>query len=105
MVQFRLGRTLFCLENLTSEQEQLLEDSWGPFYSRDGLLQDTDVSSSSKIWWIEFETNPAPKDIFPHYRRPNDVALLDKSTEERAYVKSWIDGSLGAIEASIQVVL
>ena len=41
----------------------------------------------------------------PHYYRQTDVALLDISTENHFRVQCWIDGSLGAIEASIQVIL
>jgi hypothetical protein len=99
----KLGRTAFQLLNLDQTQRQLLSTSWGPFSPIESDSSQSHSFSHLDEWLIDFKLGPPPKSCRPHYQRLHDVSIeLDLKTKQ---VMSWIDGSLGAIEATLQIIL
>lgn len=99
----KLGRTAFQLLNLSSTQRELLSSSWGIFSPTQIDPSLSHSSSQFDEWVIDFKLGPPPKSCRLHYQRLHDVSIeFDLKTKQ---VMSWIDGSLGAIEATLQIIL
>lgn len=115
-----LGRSAFELRGLSAEQRNELSRSWGPFIRSKSLSEGATSEEAThpiarwgralEEWIIEFRVGRARSHRPPDYYREHDLYLYDlsdqrSSAEEPRHIESWIDGSLGAIEATIQVAL
>ena len=117
-----LGKSSFTLKGLHHKQIQQIKSAWGPFLRLNQTEDDkTSAVFSSRSpqstnsqslpncsvqesWEIHFKHEQAPPNLVPDYQRADDLFLSIQCLQEKR-VLSWIDGSLGAIEASIQIVL
>ncbi len=114
LLRIQLGQTLFILQGLSSTQITELSQAWGPFLSvqhslstdkrTDSQMEKSQEGSAKETWFIQYKTEAWPQRLTSDYQRADDLFLVIESTVEKR-VLSWIDGSLGAIEASVQVIL
>ena len=117
--QVYLGNSIFILKGLNQEQIKKVHSSWGPFLklskagSHSSQVDQTLAHSDStphlarspiEPWVIQFRHDPPPSELKADYQRGDDLFLCISQPPQQHAV-SWIDGSLGAIEASIQVIL
>lgn len=115
----RLGNNTFVLKGLNQEQIQKLKISWGPFLQlaeasiQSGQVEKALIRSDSKLpivhsptepWVIQFRHDAPPNELQADYQREDDLFLCISDVSQQ-HATSWIDGSLGAIEASIQILL
>ena len=104
-LHLQLGSIQFQLQGLGTKEEALIREAWGPFI----LGQSKEIIARATIkeyWSVQYHKGSPPKGTHLCYQRLGDLWL-----SERAQVgalrcaDSWTDGSHGAIEATIQVLL
>lgn len=102
----QIGLSVFELRGLNESQELIVKEAWGPFVLSMSLESGNEPSLKAERCRIDFYLGPPPPDQEFCYQRADDLWLCDRSDEANLMsLISWTDGSLGAIEASVQVLL
>ena len=107
LLKVALGGINFELHGLDEEQQIRLRAAWGPFVLD---LYGAPESGETRSLWadliIHFIYAPRPSEVRPHFARGADLSLVFMSDQMgRGMIQSWVDGSLGSLEATLQVVL
>ena len=108
LLNVTLGEISFALCGLQESHLALLRPAWGPFIGeiRSYTKDYDDGLGFNADYVIRFFEGSAPDDIQPLYQRGSDVVLATgASIHRRTVIHSWVDGSLGALEATVQVIL
>ena len=107
ILQIVLGQTLFELEGLSQDQIHSLAQSWGPFLKihHQSSSNETESTIPLQQYLVCFKHDSVPDKALIQYRRLDDLAIILEPDHHRPTVYSWVDGSLGSIEATLQVIL
>lgn len=120
-IEVYLGRMRFSLRGLPYKSRERVLQAWGPFVTLSKVSraansagvpdeltppQMAEVISEAEVK-IQFYLTERPQEQTFDYQRGDDVALMTRSSSGRvtSAVESWIDGSLGSIEATLQITL
>ena len=99
----QLGEFLFQLAGLSVAQAHLLREAWGPF-----ILPITEEDSSFTLesaGRLQFHLDSPPDSAPVLFSRGTDVLITSGCGGPPHVWHCWVDGSLGSLEASLQVVL
>jgi hypothetical protein len=108
LLKVTLGEISFALCGLKRKHKMMLRSAWGPFVAETQATSDlqSDLTASHVDHVVYFFYSVKPREMESLYERGDDVAIAyGELTDGIRAVNSWIDGSLGSIEATVQVLL